>query len=1045
MLVGRGWGAAVCVAAMLVVVGVAAPAAHAGQVQLGHLTVEHLDHPLGIDAREPRLGWELASRERGERQTAYQVLVASSSRQLQRDKGDVWDSGRVESDRSIEVPYDGPPLQSGTRYFWKVRVWDRDGDRSDWSPASWWEMGLLESSDWQGEWIGRPAPSVDLDGAHWIWYPEGDPTKNVPAGTRYFRARFELPAGRTVKSATLTTTADNQVVAYVNGAEVGQGTDWTHATRVDVADRLTDGTNVLAIAARNLGGAGALIGRLRVEFTSGDPLVLDTGSNFKAMNVEQPGWQEPGYDDSAWPAALEAATYGDPPWRNGVTAPRGPVNAPVLRKQFTAGKRIVQARAYVSGIGYNELSINGRRIGHRVLDPTYTEYEDTVLYTTYDVTHDLRRGQNTLAVTVAPGFYYYDAPKLLMQVAIRYADGSSEVVATDPSWEMATGPTSFDTTGATGAEVFGGETFDARVEPSDWKPVEHVAAPGGRLVAQALEPVKVAKTVAPAAIDEPRPGTYVVDMGRTLTGWIRLRAAGPAGSKVSIQYGEKLNSDGTVNARANPGPRPRWQRDEYILRGDGEETWEPSFTFKSFRYVQLDGLATAPELDDIRGRVVHMAVGDAGRFSSSSDLYDRIDQAMRRTMLGGMLGYPAIDPAHEKNGWTGDMQLITPSMADNFGVSAYLEKWLGDIRDSQRADGSISLIDPIRDGCCYGWAPEWTAAYPIVAWQLYLRYGDRRVLESHYDALARYMRWQTGSLVDGIAPAGKYGDWSSPGYNTAPEDRRLSATAYVYRESVLMGDIADALGRDADATSYRATADEIRRRFNEVFLDEQAGRYETASDPGYRQASNAIPLAFGMVPPAYRDAVLANLVSDVHAHGDHLNTGILGTPALLEALTAGGHADLAHAIAGQTTYPSWGQWLEAGADTLWEDWGLNGRSRNHPMHGTVDDWFYRDVAGIEPTAPGYKRTLIEPHPGPLTSARAEHDSPYGEVESAWVVADGRLALDVRIPVNTSATVRLPAGARPVGDDRGVEAVGIRNGDAEFRVGSGHYRFEAPTA
>jgi len=190
-----------------------------------------------------------------------------------------------------------------------------------------------------------------------------------------------------------------------------------------------------------------------------------------------------------------------------------------------------------------------------------------------------------------------------------------------------------------------------------------------------------------------------------------------------------------VDAVASPGPRPRWQHDEYIFRGDEVETWEPSFTFKSFRYVQFDGLAAPPDADAVRGRVVHSAVADAGEFSSSSSLYDGIHHAMRRSILGALVGYPAIDPAHEKNGWAGDMQLITPSMADNFGVAAFLTKWVGDIRDGQRADGSLSMIDPIRDGCCYAWAPEWTGAYPIVAWQIYLRYGDRRVLDAHYDAL----------------------------------------------------------------------------------------------------------------------------------------------------------------------------------------------------------------------------------------------------------------------------------------------------------------------
>ena len=748
-----------------------------------------------------------------------------------------------------------------------------------------------------------------------------------------------------------------------------RGTLWTNAARADVSDRLTSGTNVLAIAAKNNGGAGSLIGRLRIDFASGEPLVLDTGSDFKAMNAEEPGWQSPGHDDSAWPQALEAATYGDPPWNTGITVPGPPVTASVLRKQLSTAKRVSRARAYVSGIGYYELRINGRKIGDHVLDPTYTEYEDTVLYSTYDVTRDLRQGSNTLEVTVAPGFYYYDVPKLRMQVAVEYADGSSAVVATDPSWEATAAPTSFTTGHAN--EVFGGEIFDAGAQPQGWLPAKSVKPPGGRLVAQAVEPVKVAETVKPVAVTEPRPGVYVVDMGRTLTGWIRLSASGAAGSKVSIQYGEKLFADGTVNdiPNPNPGPRPRWQRDDYVFRGDGVETWEPSFTFKSFRYVQLVGLATAPDLDDVRGRVVHSAVEDDGGFSSSSQLYDRIHQAMRRATLSGMLGYPAIDPAHEKNGWAGDMQLITPSMVDNFGVAAYLSKWLGDVRDGQRADGSISMIDPIRDGCCYAWAPEWTAAYPIVAWEIYFRYGDRRVLESHYDALVRYFAWQTGSLVDGIAPESIWGDWASPGYDYGPEDRRLTATAYIYRQAEIMRDIAKALGREADATGFQATADEVRQRFNAVFLNEEAGHYETASDPGYRQASNAIPLAFGMVPPAQEDAVLASLVSDVRDRGNHLNTGILGTPALLEALTAGGHADLVHAIASQTTYPSWGEW-----DRGRRRHDVGGLGPRRALAQPPDAWERRRLVLPRGGRHRARRARIQAHPHPAAPGSADPGS-----------------------------------------------------------------------
>jgi alpha-L-rhamnosidase len=328
------------------------------------------------------------------------------------------------------------------------------------------------------------------------------------------------------------------------------------------------------------------------------------------------------------------------------------------------------------------------------------------------------------------------------------------------------------------------------------------------------------------------------------------------------------------------------------------------------------------------------------------------------------------------------------------------------------------------------------------------------VLERHYETLAEYLRWQTGSLVDGIAPPGIWGDWASPGYAYAPEDHRLTATAYIYRQSVVMADIAGVLGHGDDAADYLATADHIRERFNASFLNEAAGRYETSADPGYRQTSNALPLAFGMVPAQYRAAVLDGLAADVRGRDGHLNTGILGTPALLETLTHNGHADLAYGIVGQTTFPSWGEWIAAGADTLWEDWGLGGRSRNHPMHGTVDDWFFRDVVGIapDPTGPGYRHTLVQPHPtSALTHAKASHVSPYGRIDVAWRLDDSTFRLDVRIPANTTATVRVPAtdpskvreSGSLAASASGVQSVRSVDGAVEIRIGSGSYRFSSP--
>jgi alpha-L-rhamnosidase len=401
---------------------------------------------------------------------------------------------------------------------------------------------------------------------------------------------------------------------------------------------------------------------------------------------------------------------------------------------------------------------------------------------------------------------------------------------------------------------------------------------------------------------------------------------------------------------------------------------------------------------------------------------------MRRTSLNNLHGIPA-DTMYEKSGWTGDVQLSAPSWLHNLDMVRFFEKWLDDMRDSQLPSGQIPTVIPTSNwegyvSGTYGLAPEWTAVYPVIAWELYLRAGDRRALERHYDALARYVAWEQTRLTDGIAPR-SLGDWVAPDQPCCiPNvDTRLTATAYVYRELDLMSRIARVLGKSADAAGYDERAAFVRRRFNETFFRPAEDAYRSATT--YRQTDNALALAFGLAPEDRRQAIVDGLARDVEAHGGHLNTGILGTAVLLEVLSRGGYHELAHTIANQRTFPSWGYLFDNGADTLWESWFLSSRSRNHHYLGTIDRWFVEDVAGLrpDPDHPGYRHVLIRPRPGGgLTHAQAWHDSAYGRVRSAWRREGDRLTIDVTIPPNTTATVWVPGRSAPV------------------EVGSGTYRF-----
>jgi alpha-L-rhamnosidase len=635
-------------------------------------------------------------------------------------------------------------------------------------------------------------------------------------------------------------------------------------------------------------------------------------------------------------------------------------------------------------------------------------------------------------------------------------------VATDGDWRTTDGPTQSDS-------LYAGETYDARDErpgwanpgfkDADWSAATEMDAPQGRLVAQPLEPIRILESVEPVKVSRPQPGVLVFDMGRTLGGWAALRVAGPRGTRVTLQYAQQVLSDGTVDL--NPGyvSGGRFQRDEYVLRGGGTETWHARFSHKSFRYVQVTGLPGTPGPGTLRGQEVRTSVRATGGFSSSSELYGRIHAMVDRSVGHHLLGIPAVDVLYEKIGWTADAQLNVPEMTFNYDTERFLAKWLDDIADSQLDSGTIPVIAP-TGGWGDDWqAPEWKAAYPIVMWELYRRFGDRRALSDHYDGVLRYVDWEFGRRdASGLATS-ILGDWLAPGgYTQPPEDTRLTASAYLYHDLRILIDTATVLGRTADAGRLRQQAAELLDRFNTAFLDRDNAVYRTGTDPGYRQCSNAISLAFGLVPAELRTRVVDSLVADVHAHGDHLNTGSLGTAVLLPVLTEAGHADVAHAIAGQRTFPGWGFWLENGADTLWETWELQqdaqGRppSRDHYLFGSVDQWFYEQVGGITPAEPGYARVRVQPYvDGPLDWASTWLDTVRGRVEVRWQRrSNGGLDLVVDVPGNTSADVHVPATAgavvlesgRPAGKARGVRPLG----GSVYRVGSGHYEFTvaAPT-
>lgn len=947
-------------------------------------------------------------------------------------------------------------------------------DDSAWAPVR--EHATYGSGPWGGG-VTLP-PSTDLQAslseASWIWYADGMAPR-APEGTRHFRRDVEVDEARTLTEAVLVMTADDRFTAYVNGEMVGRSANspeaWRQAEVVPLPN-LEPGRNTVAVEAVNRqfahGGdsPAGLLGYVRLTYDDGHVTLVPTDATWRSSKSATEGWQDPGLDDSDWTPAAVHATYGSGDWGSNVVVVERTA-APVLRRQFDVGAGATSARLYVAGAGLVDARLNGAPVADEVLSVSNTDYEETVHYVTHDVTEQVTEGANALTFELGRGFYsmttsnswgwdrapwHQDDPAVRALLRVTYADGRVEEIGTNPAqWRLTTGATTYDS-------LYEGDFYDARREPvgadeagyddSGWDRPGAVTGPVGELVARTQPPIRVTETLAPTAITEPAPGVFVATFPRQVAGWARIRVTGTPGDEVQLRYGERLLEDGRVNSSTG-FTGGDFQTDRYILAGrPGGETWEPKFSYKGFLFVEITGWpGEAPTVDDIEARLVHTDVGTTSTFASSEPLFDRIHQGAVVTMLNNLHHIPTDTPTYEKNGWTGDAQLGAQMFLRNFDSHTLMTKWLDDVSDSRHEDGRPALIAPDPD---WDWgvnmqSPTWHAAYVLIPWWVYEETGDRRVIERHYDGIVDYLRLEHRTAVDHISSTG-LGDYMSPDQvGNPPEDMRVSATAYVYEMSQVAARMADLLDRPADAEELRAEAARIRTAFNDAYFDAEQGVYRDAQ-AGYRQTHNVLALQFGLVPDGDEQRVADNLARDISENrDDHLWTGVLGTKYLLPLLTEYGHGDLAYRVATQTDYPSWGRWFESaeGSTSTWEAWD-DYRSRNHYFLGTVEDWFFEDLAGITPTAPGYRTISIAPATvGALTRAEGSVRTPLGRVSSSWTLEGTRFALDVEVPAGATATVSVPhAEGQVVTAPAGAERLDTTDGRTSYRVGSGAWSFVA---
>jgi alpha-L-rhamnosidase len=854
-------------------------------ISVKNLQCEMLTNPLGIDVLQPRLSWQFDTNATEVEQTAYHILVASTQEKLNNNQGDLWDSGKVESNQSVNIVYSGKTLDSRDEAFWKVQVWTNKGE-TQWSDSGLWSMGILTYAEWKStRWIGN-------------------------------NHLFE-------------------------GDSIGQ---------------------------------------------------------FSKLS----------------------ARY--------------------IRKQIDLKKKVKNAKVYIMGMGLYEFYINGEKIGNQVLAPVPTDYTKNVKYNVFDVTSNLKEGENVLGTILGNGRFFamrqeykpykiqtFGFPKMALQLVVEYEDGSKETIKTDESWKFTPkGPIRAN-------NEYDGETYDARKEmpnwnnvdfdDSDWLNLMWVQEPGGFPEAQMTPNMVVKSEVTPISISATKNNSYILDMGQNMVGWLQLKVKGNRGDKITMKFAESLKDDGSLYI-ANL--RDARVTDEYILKGEGEEIWEPKFVFHGFRFVEVSGFNYKPTINDFVGKVVYDDMETTGTFECSNQTMNQIFKNAFWGISGNYKGMPIDCPQrNERQPWLGDRTTGAYGESFLFDNQTLYAKWLDDIKFSQTLDGGIPDVAPAF-WRYYGDGVTWQGAYIKVADMLYNQFGDINVIKDHYPYMKKWMLYMEDNyLKNDLMNKDKYGDWCVPPESleiirsqdpTRLTDGEVLSSAFYYHLLQLMEKFAKITNADANEIEhYNDLAERIKKAFNAKYLN-----VETNSYANNTVTANVLPLAFGMVPEDLKDKVFQNMVHEVEVTKQgHISTGVVGTQFLMRTLTDFGRGDLAYKLASNKTYPSWGYMVENGATTIWELWNGNTadpemNSQNHVMLlGDLMIWYYENMAGIKssPDAPGFKKIIMKPDfDAGLSYVNASYKSIHGLIKSHWKKNKNKLEWEITIPPNSSAKIYLPLEA-----------------------------------
>ncbi len=856
--------------------------------RVSELKTESRINPLGIDIKTPRLSWIIESGKRGEKQTAYHILVASSKQKLKENIGDLWDTQKVEDENSTSVPYEGEKLESGTEVFWKVKVWNSDDRDSEWSHIAKWSMGLLNESDWKAEWIG-----------------------------------------------------------------------------------------------------------------------LD-----KAVGNDNPEQEH----------RVLSARY--------------------LRKEFKTVKPVKRAMAYIVGLGVYEMYLNGKKVGDHVLSPGLTEFLKRSLYVTYDISDMIRLGENTIGVILGNGRFFapritkptntvtYGYPKMLAHISLEYEDGSTEIVVSDISWKITTNGPIVEN------NEYDGEYYDARKEMPGWskngfddlawEQAEIVEKPSKVISSQMNEPIRVIETIKPVAIFSPKNGVYIFDMGQNMVGWTKLNVKGGKGTVVKQRFAEILKEDSTLYME---NLRSAQATDTYILKGENNEIFEPRFVIHGFRYVELTGYPGVPNLSTIEGKVVHDDLELVGSFECSNELINKIYKNAYWGIRGNYRSIPVDCPQRdERQGWLGDRSAGSKGESYMFDVRNFYKKWLVDIFDSQKANGSIPDVSPVY-WSFYGDNVTWAGTPIQIVKMLYDQYGDIDAVRNRYVPMKRWVDYMIKNYLEqDLMPRDQYGDWCVPPidpYRNTLVDNPARITpgeyigsVYFYHNLRLMQYYATILNNQSDVKYFGNLADRMKKAINKKFFNPATKQYSNNSP-----TANILALAFDLVKPENEREVFNNLIKKIEIdNNSHVSTGVIGQQFVNQVLTKYGRADLAYTINTKTDFPSFGYMIENGATTIWELWNSNligpaMNSRNHVMMlGDFITWLYEDLAGIKPDVEttSFKHLIMKPTLiDGLSFVKASYKSVFGNIKSEWKVTNNEFEWNLCIPVNTTATIFIPAKDKPV--------------------------------